>query len=208
MRVRIGLHTGAPALGEEGYLGLDVIRAARVSGAGHGGQILLSSPTAELAAGHELRDLGSHQLSGLPAPEQIFQLLADGLPRDFPPLRNTIGQLGAGCRVVVADDSLLLREGLVRLLEEVGFEVVGQSGTAADLLRHVAMHSPDVAIVDIRMPPTHTDEGLRAAAEIRQRFPGPGFSSSRNTSRRATRSSFSPEAQKVSATSSRIASPT
>ena len=174
MRVRIGLHTGAPALGDEGYLGLDVIRAARVSGAGHGGQILLSSPTAELAAGHELRDLGAHQLSGLPAPEQIFQLLADGLPRDFPPLRNTIGQLGAGCRVVVADDSLLLREGVVRLLEEVGFEIVGQSGTAPDLLRHVAMHSPDVAIVDIRMPPTHTDEGLRAAAEIRERFPETG----------------------------------
>ena len=75
---------------------------------------------------------------------------------------------------MVADDSLLLREGVVRLLEEVGFEIVGQSGTAPDLLRHVAMHSPDVAIVDIRMPPTHTDEGLRAAAEIRERFPGTG----------------------------------
>ena len=208
VRVRIGLHTGAPALGDEGYLGLDVIRAARVSGAGHGGQILLSSPTAELAAGHELRDLGSHQLSGLPAPEQIFQLLADGLPRDFPPLRNTIGQLGAGCRVVVADDSLLLREGVVRLLEEVGFEIVGQSGTAPDLLRHVAMHSPDVAIVDIRMPPTHTDEGLRAAAEIRAAIPGHRRARPLAVRRGGLRrSSFSPEAPRVSATSSRIASP-
>ena len=74
-------------------------------------------------------------------------------------------------RVVIADDSVLLREGVVRLLEEAGFEVVGQSGTAEDLLRHVAMHKPHVAIVDVRMPPTHTDEGLRAAQEIRRRFP-------------------------------------
>ena len=77
-------------------------------------------------------------------------------------------------RVVVADDSVLLREGIVRLLEESGSEVVAQSGTAEDLLRHVAMHKPDVAIVDIRMPPTQTDEGLRAAKEIRERFPDVG----------------------------------
>jgi DNA-binding NarL/FixJ family response regulator len=77
-------------------------------------------------------------------------------------------------RVVVADDSVLLREGIVRLLEEAGSEVLAQSGTAEDLLRHVAMHNPDVAIVDIRMPPTQTDEGLRAAKEIRERFPQVG----------------------------------
>jgi len=76
--------------------------------------------------------------------------------------------------VVIADDSILLREGVVRLLGEVGFDVVGQSGTADDLLRHVAMHKPDVAIVDIRMPPTHTDEGLRAAIAIREQYPGIG----------------------------------
>jgi DNA-binding NarL/FixJ family response regulator len=75
---------------------------------------------------------------------------------------------------VLADDSVLLREGVARLLEDAGFDVVAQSGTAEDLLRHVAMHKPDVAIVDIRMPPTHTDEGLRAAQEIRERFPGTG----------------------------------
>jgi DNA-binding NarL/FixJ family response regulator len=75
-------------------------------------------------------------------------------------------------RVVVADDSVLLREGIVRLLAEAGFDVVGQAGDAEDLLRKVGAHRPDVAIVDVRMPPTHTDEGLRAAAEIRERFPG------------------------------------
>ncbi len=77
-------------------------------------------------------------------------------------------------RVVVADDSVLLREGVVRLLEESGMEVVGQAGDAEDLLRKVNAHKPDVAIVDVRMPPSHTDEGLRAAAEIRERFPGVG----------------------------------
>jgi DNA-binding NarL/FixJ family response regulator len=74
-------------------------------------------------------------------------------------------------RVVIADDSVLLREGVARLLEEAGFEVAGQSGTAEDLLRHVGLYKPEVAIVDIRMPPTHTDEGLRAAQQIRERHP-------------------------------------
>jgi DNA-binding NarL/FixJ family response regulator len=74
-------------------------------------------------------------------------------------------------RVVLADDSLLLREGLARLLDEAGFEVVGQASTGEELLDRVEATQPDVAIVDIRMPPTHTDEGLRAAHEIRARHP-------------------------------------
>jgi DNA-binding NarL/FixJ family response regulator len=77
-------------------------------------------------------------------------------------------------RAVIADDSVLLREGIARLLEEAGFEVVGQSGTADDLLLKVRSYSPDVAIVDIRMPPTNTTEGLEAAKQIRERFPGVG----------------------------------
>ncbi|HEX5592714.1 MAG TPA: response regulator transcription factor [Solirubrobacterales bacterium] len=77
-------------------------------------------------------------------------------------------------RVVVADDSTLLREGVVRLLEEAGFEVVGQAGDAEELLRKVRAHKPEVAVVDVRMPPTHTDEGLRAAREIRSELPGIG----------------------------------
>jgi DNA-binding NarL/FixJ family response regulator len=79
-----------------------------------------------------------------------------------------------GVRVVLAEDSVLLREGIARLLEDQGFEVAAQSGTAEDLLRHVGMHKPDVAIIDIRMPPTQTDEGLRAAKEIRARWPETG----------------------------------
>jgi DNA-binding NarL/FixJ family response regulator len=72
---------------------------------------------------------------------------------------------------VIADDSVLLREGVSRLLVEAGFEVVGQAGDADELLREVAEKEPDVAIVDIRMPPTHTDEGLGAARELRRRYP-------------------------------------
>jgi len=77
-------------------------------------------------------------------------------------------------RVVLADDSVLLREGVARLLEDAGFEVVGQAGNAEELLLKVRSYSPQVAIVDIRMPPTHTDEGLRAAREIREKYPGTG----------------------------------
>jgi DNA-binding NarL/FixJ family response regulator len=77
-------------------------------------------------------------------------------------------------RIVVADDSVLLREGIVRLLEEWGFDVVAQAGDAQELLRKVSAHKPDVAVVDIRMPPTNTDDGLRAALEIRERLPGTG----------------------------------
>jgi DNA-binding NarL/FixJ family response regulator len=77
-------------------------------------------------------------------------------------------------RVVVAEDSVLLREGIVRILEDAGIEVAGQAGDADDLLRKVRAHGPDVAITDIRMPPTHTDEGLRAAHEIRSELPHVG----------------------------------
>jgi DNA-binding NarL/FixJ family response regulator len=74
-------------------------------------------------------------------------------------------------RVVIAEDSVLLREGIARLLEESGFEVAGQAGDGEDLLRKVGALKPDVAVVDIRMPPTHTDEGLRAAHRIRAEHP-------------------------------------
>jgi DNA-binding NarL/FixJ family response regulator len=77
-------------------------------------------------------------------------------------------------RVVIAEDSVLLREGVVKLLQDAGFDVVAQTGTADDLMLKVRSYSPDVAIVDIRMPPTHSDEGLRAAQEIRGNHPDVG----------------------------------
>jgi DNA-binding NarL/FixJ family response regulator len=78
-------------------------------------------------------------------------------------------------RVILADDSMLLREGLARLLAEAGFEVVGQAADGDELVALVGAQQPDVAIVDIRMPPSHTDEGLRAARVIRERWPAVGI---------------------------------
>jgi DNA-binding NarL/FixJ family response regulator len=77
-------------------------------------------------------------------------------------------------RIVVADDVMLTREGIVRLLEEAGIEVVGQAEDAESLLRHVRLRQPDAAIIDIRMPPTHTDEGLVASQQIRTDHPETG----------------------------------
>lgn len=77
-------------------------------------------------------------------------------------------------RVIVADDSILVREGVVRVLERVGFDVVAVAGDGEELLRKARMHTPDVAIIDIRMPPTFTDEGLQAAMTIRKDLPQTG----------------------------------
>ena len=173
-RVRMGMHTGEPSVRDATYFGLDVHRAARICQAGSGGQILLSARTREaLDSAHDVHDLGEHQLAGIDQPERLFQLDAPGLQSHFPPL-STARRGFRGVRVVLADDSVLLREGIARLLEDAGFEVVAQSGTAEDLLRHIGMHKPDVALIDIRMPPTQTDEGLRAAQQIRERWPDTG----------------------------------
>ena len=97
VRARMGLHTGQGVLGGDDYIGLDVHRAARIAAAGHGGQVLLSESTRALVAhdlqpGVGLRDLGDHRLKDLPAPERIWQLEVDGLPRDFPALRSLDGR--------------------------------------------------------------------------------------------------------------------
>ncbi len=85
-----------------------------------------------------------------------------------------MSDVGAAVRVVLADDQLLLRAGVARLLEDAGMEVVAQAGDAEDLLRKVRAHRPDVCITDIRMPPTNTDEGIRAARVIREELPAVG----------------------------------
>jgi DNA-binding NarL/FixJ family response regulator len=77
-------------------------------------------------------------------------------------------------RIVIAEDSVLLREGLTRLLAEAGHDVVAAAGEAEDFLREVGRHQPDVVVVDVRMPPTFTDEGLRAALVVRARWPDVG----------------------------------
>jgi DNA-binding NarL/FixJ family response regulator/class 3 adenylate cyclase len=186
VKVRMGLHTGEPALEEGDYVGLDLHRAARICSVGHGGQVLLSEATRNLVADGleaDLKELGEHPLKGIQAPERIFQVVLADLPSAFPPLRfadpqaQPVGGQSAGeerLKVVLADDAVLLREGIARLLAEAGLEVVGQAGTADELLLKVRSYSPDVAVVDIRMPPTQTDEGLRAAQEIRATYPDVG----------------------------------
>ncbi len=112
--------------------------------------------------------------------------------------------LVAPIRVVLADDSVLLREGIARLLEDAGFAVVGQSGTADDLMLKVRSYKPDVAIIDIRMPPTQTDEGLQSCqADSREASGDRAWSCSPSTSSAATPSSCSRTTPKVSATCSK-----
>jgi DNA-binding NarL/FixJ family response regulator/class 3 adenylate cyclase len=198
VRVRIGIHTGEPLATGGRYVGLGVHRAARISAAGHGGQILLSNATRELVEDDlppdvRLLDLGEHRLKDLDRPERIFQVDVDELPSEFPPLEGIVDStdpsplssspaparsLGPGSgtpmRVVVADDVMLTRQGIVRLLAEAGVDVVAEAEDAAGLLRQVRLTRPDAAIVDIRMPPTHTDEGLVAAQQIRAEHPEVG----------------------------------
>ena len=187
VRVRIGLHTGEPTIEDDDYVGIDVHHVARLCDAGHGGQVLLSKATVDLLGDVPVKSLGEQDLRGLPRAEPIFQLVIAGATQDFPALRLANGADAQAqpvaptskkprdsVRVVLADDAVLLREGMARLLGEWGFDIVGQSGTADDLMLKVRSYSPDVAIVDIRMPPTQTDEGLRAAREIRAKHPEVG----------------------------------
>jgi DNA-binding NarL/FixJ family response regulator/class 3 adenylate cyclase len=172
VRVRIGLHSGEAESVGDAFVGIDVNRASRICEAGHGGQVLASDEVAA-ALGDRAVELGVFELRGMPEPQRIFQLVADGLPAAFPPLRDA-REHGRALRAVLAEDSTLLREGLARLLAEAGIDVVGQAGNADELLLKVRSYHPDVAIVDIRMPPTQTDEGIRAAREIRAKHPETG----------------------------------
>jgi DNA-binding NarL/FixJ family response regulator/class 3 adenylate cyclase len=184
---RVALHTGEPILADGRYLGLDVHRVLKLCDASHGGQILLSQTAESLLRDDdlpgELVDLGELELRGLPRPEKVFQLSLRGLPSDFPKLKASTAPPAPSSRrdfaldalrVVLAEDTVLLREGLAVLLENHGCKIVGQASDADELLLKVRSYKPDVAIVDLRMPPTHTDEGLRASHEIRSRYPDVG----------------------------------
>jgi DNA-binding NarL/FixJ family response regulator/class 3 adenylate cyclase len=172
VKLRIGLHRGEAEQAADGFVGLDVHRASRICQAAHGGQIVASKEAAD-GIGMTVRELGEFDFRGLREPERIFQLVADDLPAEFPPLRN-VRTHERGLSAVIADDSTLLREGLARLLEDADIAIVGQAGNADELLLKVRSYRPDVAIVDIRMPPTQTDEGIRAAREIRTKHPDTG----------------------------------
>ena len=172
VRVRIGFHSGEAESADDDYVGMDVHRASRICQAAHGGQVLASAEAA-VALDSGAKDLGQFEFKGVRSPEHIFQVVADDLPAEFPPLRN-VREHDHALQAVIADDSALLREGLARLLEEAGIEVVGQARDAEELMLKVRSYHPDVVIADIRMPPTQTDEGIRAAREIRSKHPHTG----------------------------------
>jgi predicted ATPase/class 3 adenylate cyclase len=159
--VRMGIHTGEPALTEHGYVGLDVHRAARISAAAHGGQILLSRATLELVegAGIAVRDLGEHRLKDLEEPEWLFQV-GDG---DFPPVRSlSVTNLPSrsssfvGRHRELAAAGALLAGGRTRLLTLVGSGGVGKTSLAVELARGLAEAYPNgvffVACAALREP--------------------------------------------------------
>jgi predicted ATPase/class 3 adenylate cyclase len=157
---RMGLHTGQPRRSAEGYVGIDVVRAARLCAAAHGGQVLLSAVTRtamsqDLPDGVGLRDLGTHQLKDLPQPEQVFQLVINDLPVEFPPLQ-TLGSYRHN--LPVQRDPLIGREREVVQVREL-------------LLRD------DVGLVTVSGPGGvgKTRLALQVAAELLSRFPGGVF---------------------------------
>ena len=145
IRVRIGLHTGEPRVTDEGYVGIDVHRAARIAAAGHGGQILVSQSTRELTGGDGLRDLGEHRLKDLTDAERIYQL-GDG---DFPPLKtlnNSNVPLPAepliGRKKELADVLRLLRDG-ARLVTVTGPGGTGKTRFALEAASELIEHFRD-----------------------------------------------------------------
>jgi predicted ATPase/class 3 adenylate cyclase len=149
IRVRMGIHTGTPLLGEEGYVGVDVHRAARIAACGHGGQVLVSASTAALVGRDGLRDLGEHRLKDLSAPERIYQL-GDG---DFPPLKSL-----HRTNLPIPSTQFLGRE---RELHDV----------------HELVSRADVRLLTLTGPggSGKTRLALQAAAEASERYPGGVF---------------------------------
>lgn len=166
--VGIGLDAGEAVAVGDGYRGAALNTAARLCALAAGGEIIASQSLVHLAGtlpGISFVDLGPTELKGLKQPVAAVRVAAtdESLGAERP---------AAPIRVVLADDAALLREALAAGLAAAGFEVVGQASDVAGLLGLVETQAPDVAVVDVRMPPTHTTEGLEAAREIRRRHPG------------------------------------
>jgi class 3 adenylate cyclase/CheY-like chemotaxis protein len=161
LRLRIGISAGEASFEDGDYFGLPVVEASRLCAAAGGGEVLTSDVVRALTGGagiHRLAEAGALTLKGLPAPVHAWRV-------DWDP------DEGTGLRVALADDSVLLREGLARVLESEDVDVVLQASDADELLRGLAAARPNVVVVDVRMPPTHTTEGLLAAERIRSQHP-------------------------------------
>jgi DNA-binding NarL/FixJ family response regulator/class 3 adenylate cyclase len=174
--VGIGLDAGEAVALEDGYRGGALNLAARLCSLAAPGEVLASREVIHLARavdGVTYVERGEARLKGLTEPVHAVRVA----PKTDDPaerLTQAMATSTPSMRVILADDSILLREGVARLLSDAGFAVVAQVGDAEELLTAVAADPPDVAITDIRMPPTHTDEGLRAAHRIRAEHPGVG----------------------------------
>jgi DNA-binding NarL/FixJ family response regulator/class 3 adenylate cyclase len=171
--VGIGLDVGEAVPVEGGYRGGALNMAARLCSLAAPGEVLASTIATHLAGpmdGVEYEDRGETRLKGMRDAVPVVRIAVKDDPISRLAARSTAG----GMRVALADDSVLLREGVARLLKESGFTVTVQAGDADELLAAIAVDPPDVCVVDIRMPPTYTDEGLRAAHKIRARHPEVG----------------------------------
>ncbi len=174
--VGIGLDAGEAVALEDGFRGGALNLAARLCSLAAPGEVLASREVIHLARvvdGVTYVERGEARLKGLTEPVHVVRVAPT---TDDPAERLTQAKAtpAPSMRVILADDSILLREGVARLLSDAGFDVVAQAGDAEELLTVVAADPPDVVITDIRMPPTHTDEGLRAAHRIRGEHPGVG----------------------------------
>lgn len=174
VRVRMGLHTGAPIPHDGAYVGLDVHRAARIAAAAHGGQVAMSAATAELVAGRlppgsTLRDLGVHRLKDIPQPERIFQLVIPGLDSEFPPLRtlgaaSTLPRSAAplvGRNADLAALRRLVRDG-ARLVTLTGPGGAGKTSLAVELARALAPEMTEGAYF-VPLAPVTDAAGMWAA---------------------------------------------
>lgn len=160
--IRVGISSGDVEEDGGDFYGEPTVEASRLCAHAAGGQVLVSESTRLLARRYEpLEEIGTVCLKGLAEPTRVW--LAPWASAD-----------AVRTRVVMADDAVLVREGVAQVLENAGVEVMGQAGDAEELLRLVSELRPDVAIVDVRMPPTFTLEGLNAALRIRAEHPETG----------------------------------
>jgi DNA-binding NarL/FixJ family response regulator/class 3 adenylate cyclase len=174
--VGIGLDVGEAVPVEDGFRGGALNLAARLCSMAGPGEILASREVVHLARAIddvEYSTQGEAKVKGLPEPVPVYRVApTSNDPAELISRASTAP--AAAMRVTLADDSILLREGIARLLTDSGFKIVAQAGDAEELLKEVRADVPDVVITDIRMPPTHTDEGLRAARQIRDDYPNVG----------------------------------
>lgn len=153
LSIRVGISSGDVNLRDGDFHGLPVVEAARLCAKAGSGKILVADRTRMLSpACVPMMDAGWLELKGLPEPTRAWEVAWTMSPVKL--------------RAVLADDAVLVREGIARLLTSAGIEVVGQAGDPADLERLLADLHPDIAIVDVRMPPTFTTEGIDIAERL------------------------------------------